>query len=1301
MKIKRFLRLICVCLALTNAFPTISLALGKPYSDHFKSGVCSPAVERAESGQEDISEVWDGTTASEFEGGSGTESDPYEIANGSQLDLLRYYINEGNASYNSKYYILTEDIYLNDTADVDQWEKTPPANQWIPIGKTGNMNEKDVFRGTFDGGGHTVFGIYCNRTEENTGLFGNINGGAVKNLRIEQSYVCGTNYVGALVGYASWGATVTNCYSSATVRGTDGVGGLIGYSHTYALYQYCCNTGSVTGRDRVGGILGQDMAGRGGAQLSCSYNTGSISGENYVGGIVGAVDNNSTGNSLVKNCYNTGQVRASTFAAGGIAGHLGANRQLICCYNLGPVSCETNKQMSGGVIGQREWISTCQNFYYIDSAADTDFGDKYFNLSSNGRRTEQQMQSQDTYSGFDFTNVWYFTSVGDYDYPRLYFPEDTIYCKILVRDPSDDSPVSDVAIAEGSEENIITTTDSNGIAYLQNSWRGFSKDTALYFSKSGYENFMCDYNDLKLGFDRIGLPDNYIYLTADGSQETDGKDKAYIESHVKFYNEKFSVIASSGFGQFWKNCDDGNELYLFRAWDVIGDIGEIVSLKFNDLTITANYYDLYIADLLLAMCENEVKDKYVTEAYDMLTNSFDIYKKTYDRLTNNYVASTINLLMRDDELKSEIKVDSWEDTLNEAVLGAELEKLITGKKDEMQPAYQLLYDKVFSKVMNDETLYQQFLEGAGAVNTLSTSYTDMMDFYGDVLHANIIAKSIKEVNLQFFDVLGEAALYMPDNTNTAKFKESLEKYKKAATNDGELMKYIITESTEGLRTKITDRLIKKYCKDGIYEFVGEALGVDVHALKILVMTYNGTYKLMDNITKLSNKGEQYYILYYNAPVEAALSQVTSDYGRELFMDPTKENAEKFDYAHQCLVGTNKYLYNTMYNYAALFKAPLTHNTAVVTSANELMGIASSLKNRWNTMKCHNYNIPINRFKYTSIQCPVDVYVYNSEGSMLVAIENEEITEYVEASITVLNCNGEKTIVYPSDENYSIKIVSREAGSMDYHVAEVDGVETVRNVEFYDIPLKVGSIYTGNIPETFAADNKTYKLTSDGEDILCDYDSALQNQDCGLGEHPFGDWVSEYETNTRTRKCSACGKQERQILQIKLSAPDDLKWETAVAKWNTVPQASKYSIQLYKDGEACGIAYETDGNSYDFSEKVGDGGRYTFSVTALGDGLIYLDSDAAISPKAYEHSDKGRPDGKPNQDQTTNQGGDTVNQEMSATGDGPTGTTPKKDGSSVQSPETGDGHTNVLAIAILLLSGLGIVAMKSWKRQKGW
>lgn len=68
------------------------------------------------------------------------------------------------------------------------------------------------------------------------------------------------------------------------------------------------------------------MAGRGGAQLSCSYNTGSISGENYVGGIVGAVDNNSTGNSLVKNCYNTGQVRASTFAAGGIAGHLGANR---------------------------------------------------------------------------------------------------------------------------------------------------------------------------------------------------------------------------------------------------------------------------------------------------------------------------------------------------------------------------------------------------------------------------------------------------------------------------------------------------------------------------------------------------------------------------------------------------------------------------------------------------------------------------------------------------------------------------------------------------------------------------------------------------------------------------------------------------------------------------------------------------------------------------------------------------------------------------------------------------------------
>ena len=41
-------------------------------------------------------EVWDGSVASSFDGGSGTESDPYLISNGAQLAKLAQDVNGGN-----------------------------------------------------------------------------------------------------------------------------------------------------------------------------------------------------------------------------------------------------------------------------------------------------------------------------------------------------------------------------------------------------------------------------------------------------------------------------------------------------------------------------------------------------------------------------------------------------------------------------------------------------------------------------------------------------------------------------------------------------------------------------------------------------------------------------------------------------------------------------------------------------------------------------------------------------------------------------------------------------------------------------------------------------------------------------------------------------------------------------------------------------------------------------------------------------------------------------------------------------
>ena len=80
----------------------------------------------------DAPNVWDGSIAESFAGGTGTEDDPYLIEDGSQLAYLAQQVNSGNSGY---YYKLTNDIVLNNEVLTIDFELSgTPVNQWTPIG---------------------------------------------------------------------------------------------------------------------------------------------------------------------------------------------------------------------------------------------------------------------------------------------------------------------------------------------------------------------------------------------------------------------------------------------------------------------------------------------------------------------------------------------------------------------------------------------------------------------------------------------------------------------------------------------------------------------------------------------------------------------------------------------------------------------------------------------------------------------------------------------------------------------------------------------------------------------------------------------------------------------------------------------------------------------------------------------------------------------------------------------------------------------------------------------------------------
>ena len=209
------------------------------------------------------------------------------ISSANQLKRMAELVNDDTYDFSGKTIYLENDI----TLDCDE------DNQWTPIGSNTNP-----FKGTFDGQGHTISGIYINNTEIRQGLFGYVDGEEIRNLSVANSYIRARGLVGGIVGVSNNG-TVTNCSFSGVVSGTDdeeSIGGIIGYNGQGTVSN-CSNSGTVRAEGRsssVGGIVGYNDH----STVSNCSNTGTISGTSLVGGIVG---NNSSGE--VSECYYLGQ----------------------------------------------------------------------------------------------------------------------------------------------------------------------------------------------------------------------------------------------------------------------------------------------------------------------------------------------------------------------------------------------------------------------------------------------------------------------------------------------------------------------------------------------------------------------------------------------------------------------------------------------------------------------------------------------------------------------------------------------------------------------------------------------------------------------------------------------------------------------------------------------------------------------------------------------------------------------------------------------------------------------------------
>ena len=171
--------------------------------------------------------------ANPFDGGDGTESNPYRIRTAQQLMNFAWMVNDGE-EYEGKYFLMTDDIVLNEGVITENGSFNTKGSfkDCIGIGHYNTFVDDD-FGGIFDGGGHTIYGFYRNIKQDEkkhytAALFYSLDNAIVQNLNISHSFIYnyqaniadGTGYIAG----SAYKSTIANCHVTKSIIESCGYG---------------------------------------------------------------------------------------------------------------------------------------------------------------------------------------------------------------------------------------------------------------------------------------------------------------------------------------------------------------------------------------------------------------------------------------------------------------------------------------------------------------------------------------------------------------------------------------------------------------------------------------------------------------------------------------------------------------------------------------------------------------------------------------------------------------------------------------------------------------------------------------------------------------------------------------------------------------------------------------------------------------------------------------------------------------------------------------------------------------------
>ena len=345
------------------------------------------------------------------------------------------------------------------------------------------------------------------------------------------------------------------------------------------------------------------------------------------------------------------------------------------------------------------------------------------------------------------------------------------------------------------------------------------------------------------------------------------------------------------------------------------------------------------------------------------------------------------------------------------------------------------------------------------------------------------------------------------------------------------------------------------------------MATDVMSPTVLVAKYviKGGYFISDLVSGTSSLSEKYYRMYVMNEIQACVEKTYASYKTDYKNSNTVENAIDYIIAAECLMQCSELNCDIAKDYCDVMTGSIagriqtklgTSSAAEAASSIASIKSSTSLKyqqilTNWIYDLENDYPDEYEKYKgYLTasgsslkkyvIECPVDVYVYDSDNNLAASIVDGKV--YSNTVIALMDGEA-KTFYMLAGEEYHFEYKGTDTGTMNIQILEYDtnGV-IVKESSFASIPLTDGCVYTstdnGKIEST-----ERYSLKDASDNVVkSDYESNSSDSDTG-----YSLTVNNGFVLLKNMFYAQLKANDGQILAIKASAEEGKSFK----KWNIV------------------------------------------------------------------------------------------------------------------------------------------------------